>query len=140
MSDSDDDKPIIALIKKRVQDAKPAVKAEKKEEKPLKKQRTEDKPVSKGKGDVKKEKDVKSEKSSKSKSASSSGSATSLAKRTTDFYEDTDKGMLIQRLLVRWWYAIEWPIKQEIGTPPEGYESLEGFPGVFISTKVKFWQ
>ncbi|RYY81998.1 hypothetical protein EON63_14270 [archaeon] len=136
MSDSDDDKPIIALIKKRVQDTKPVVKAEKNDEKPAKKQRTDDKPVSKVKGDVKKVKDTKTEITSKSKSASSSGSAASLAKRTTDFYEDTDKGMLVQRLLVRWWYSIEWPIKEEIGTAPEGYESLEGFPGVFISTKV----
>eukprot|EP01031_Cornospumella_fuschlensis_P043646 gene43646-53376_t len=136
MSDSDDDKPIIALIKKRVKDIKPEVKSEKNEEKSSKKPRTEEATNSKVKHEVKKEKENRTEKSAKSKSGSSSGSgSTSLARRTMDFYEDTDKGLLVQRLLVRWWYAIEWPIKEEIGTAPEGYESLEGFPGVFISTK-----
>jgi hypothetical protein len=43
------------------------------------------------------------------------------------------KGMLIQRLLCRWWYAINWPvdIPQQ---PPKHYDSLDGMPGVFICT------
>ena len=44
--------------------------------------------------------------------------------------------MIAQRLLCRWWYAIDWPRIQDIGTPPPGYEALEGFLGVFASTRV----
>ena len=47
------------------------------------------------------------------------------------------KGMIAQRLLCRWWYAIDWPILAEIGNPPAGYEPLEGFLGVFVSTRVR---
>ena len=61
---------------------------------------------------------------------------------------------------MRWWYAIDWPTEKDIGNiffyiiptrnswriiyftsegvPPAGYESLDGFKGVFISTRVKF--
>ena len=44
--------------------------------------------------------------------------------------------MVVQRLLCRWWYAIEWPKLDEIGIPPPGYEALEGYVGVFVSTRV----
>jgi hypothetical protein len=56
---------------------------------------------------------------------------------SVDFY-DTNKGFLAQKLLCRWWYAIEWPKKDQIGTPPPGFEPLDGFPGVFVSTRVRF--
>ena len=36
-------------------------------------------------------------------------------------------------------YSIEWPKLDDIGTPPVGYEVLDGFPGVFISTRVSFY-
>ena len=42
----------------------------------------------------------------------------------------------IKALLVRWWYSIEWPTDEDIGEAPSGYESLDGFKGVFISTRV----
>lgn len=43
------------------------------------------------------------------------------------------KGMLIQRLLCRWWYAINWPVNIP-QQPPKHYDSLDGMPGVFICT------
>ena len=48
--------------------------------------------------------------SSKKPSSRSSGSSKSAAHgaRTQDFYQ-LDKGELVQKLLRRWWYAMEWP-------------------------------
>jgi hypothetical protein len=43
------------------------------------------------------------------------------------------KGMLIQRLLCRWWYAIKWPVNIP-EQPPKHYDSLDGMPGVYICT------
>jgi hypothetical protein len=51
-----------------------------------------------------------------------------------DFYE-TKKGTIAQKLLCRWWYAIDWPKLADIEKPPPGYEILEGFMGVFVSTR-----
>jgi hypothetical protein len=51
-----------------------------------------------------------------------------------DFYE-TKKGNIAQKLLCRWWYAIDWPKLEDIEKPPPGYEILEGFMGVFVSTR-----
>lgn len=49
---------------------------------------------------------------------------------------DTPKGQLIQKLLCRWWYAIEWPTAEDlIKSVPSGYEQLEGYVGVFICVK-----
>ena len=45
------------------------------------------------------------------------------------------KGMLIQRLLCRWWYAITWPDPSDLpAQPPPHCDSLDGFPGVYIAT------
>ena len=86
-------------------------------------------------GSAKKGKDESNGKADKKIKTSS---LSSLAKLSTEFYNDTDKGKLVQRLMVRWWYAITWPNPEEIGLPPAGYEALEGFPGVFICTRVRF--
>lgn len=53
----------------------------------------------------------------------------------SEFYLNTSKGHLVQSLLVRWWYAYDWPLPEEIGLPPKGFEPLDGFPGVFVSTR-----
>jgi hypothetical protein len=46
-----------------------------------------------------------------------------------------NKGLLIQRLLCRWWYAINWPDPATLPkTPPKHYDALDGFPGVYIGT------
>ena len=52
--------------------------------------------------------------------------------KAADFYE-TKKGQILQALLARWWYAYDWPLPEEIGKPPSGYEEMDGFPGVFVS-------
>ena len=45
------------------------------------------------------------------------------------------KGLLIQRLLCRWWYAITWPDPTSLPVqPPQYYDSLDGFPGVYVCT------
>eukprot|EP00934_Nitzschia_sp_Nitz4_P004896 Nitzschia sp. Nitz4//scaffold119_size111653//48219//49115//NITZ4_004189-RA/size111653-processed-gene-0.186-mRNA-1//-1//CDS//3329533833//4886//frame0 len=71
-------------------------------------------------------------------------SAPTSSKPTTDFKSASDalyrsecqKGLLIQRLLVRWWYAIEWPSPKSIPEEaPENYDALDGFPGVFVCSQ-----
>jgi hypothetical protein len=43
------------------------------------------------------------------------------------------KGELIQKLLCRWWYAIEWPTNVPTD-PPKHYDAMDGMPGVFVCT------
>ncbi|CAJ1931914.1 unnamed protein product [Cylindrotheca closterium] len=48
---------------------------------------------------------------------------------------ECDKGLLIQRLLVRWWYAIQWPSPESLPeNPPDQCDALDGFPGVYIQS------
>ena len=49
------------------------------------------------------------------------------------YQTECDKGLLIQRLLCRWWYAYEWPTNART-EPPPNYDRLDGFPGVFVCT------
>jgi len=140
MSDSDDDRPISDLIKKRTRAREiidEEVKAKKRKPDNSIDIDDDDKPISKLTNKKAKlehsEVGKVDEKQNKEKRESSSKKSTnSLA---TEFYSDTTKGMLVQRFLVRWWYSMEWPQIDDIGTPPAGYEPLEGFIGVFISTK-----
>jgi len=46
---------------------------------------------------------------------------------------ESTKGLLIQRLLCRWWYAMEWPTGLPAAPPPH-YDTLDGFPGVYVCT------
>ena len=57
-----------------------------------------------------------------------------VSESRSDYYS-CRKGFIAQKLLVRWWYAIDWPPADLMPTPKPGYETLEGFPGVFISTR-----
>ena len=42
---------------------------------------------------------------------------------------------MIQAILCRWWYGISWPSEEALSRPvPKGYESLDGFSGVYVST------
>ena len=42
---------------------------------------------------------------------------------------------MIQRLLCRWWYAINWPDTSKIPeSPPKNCDALDGFPGVYVCT------
>lgn len=119
MSDSDDDLPISELIKKRkrLEEAKVATLTAAK------------------KASAEKSKSS-SDRSERPAAVRNSSSSSSTGNKAADFYTETSKGQLVQSFLVRWWYAIEWPKPEEIGEPPAGYESLDGFPGVFISTRV----
>ncbi len=44
---------------------------------------------------------------------------------------ETDKGLLTNRLLSRWWYVYNWP-NMDIIDPPPQYLALQGFPGGYI--------
>lgn len=78
----------------------------------------------------------------KSKAAKSSTSGTTksaaVQRKDAQYYNDTQKGMMVQRLLVRWWYAFDWPMAGDWAEDdvPAGYEQLDGFPGVFVSMNV----
>ena len=54
----------------------------------------------------------------------------------SEFYDNTQKGHILQTLLCRWWYAVSWPNK--VNEPPvdSGYEPLDGYRGVYVCTKV----
>jgi hypothetical protein len=69
-------------------------------------------------------------------SSSSEKSRPSGSNKAAEFY-DTKKGQILQTLLVRWWYSYDWPTPSEIGTPPPGYEEMDGFPGVFVSMNLE---
>ena len=68
-----------------------------------------------------------------------------VAKATSEAYQsasaalygsECQKGQLIQKLLCRWWYAISWPGPEAmLEKPPAHYDSLDGFPGVYICTE-----
>jgi hypothetical protein len=136
-SDSDDNLPIAQLVKKRL-----LKQASENKNKATTEEKIENKnKIQKILENIKAEKNnKKSEESSKSnkitETAKASVSRQATANKSSDFYENTQKGQLVQTLLVRWWYAIEWPKPEDIAQPPLGYEALDGFPGVFVSTKV----
>lgn len=52
-------------------------------------------------------------------------------------FHPRSQGELIQKLLCRWWYALEWPAKEDLRPAPPSYEALEGYPGVFICVEVR---
>lgn len=114
-SSSDDDIPLSALKSPpEPKKKKPAAAAKKKKAAAPKKK------ASKVKAS-KKKKDVKATKGS-FQTASSSLYGT-----------ECQKGMLIQRLLCRWWYSYTWPENIPEDTPKH-YDSLDGMPGVFVCT------
>lgn len=42
----------------------------------------------------------------------------------------------MQKLLCRWWYAMDWPAKQDVIPAPPSYLALEGYPGVYVCVEV----
>lgn len=120
-SDSEDDLPIVQLIAKRQREGKldEFMKKKKKAVNDSSKKREEDKNGSKT--------------SNTSRPISRPGNTN--ASSSAEFYS-SPKGQLVQNILSRWWYAIEWPRPEHIGKPPPGFETLDGFPGVFVSTSV----
>ena len=79
----------------------------------------------------------KKKKTTPSKTSTPSSSSTKYASLSAAFYgSKCDKGLLIQRLLCRWWYAISWPDTSKLPQdPPENCDALDGFPGVYVCTK-----
>ena len=47
------------------------------------------------------------------------------------FGSECTKGQLIQKLLCRWWYAIEWPTNIP-SKAPHMYDAMDGMPGVYV--------
>jgi hypothetical protein len=81
----------------------------------------------------------------KKPAAASKASVSSTPKSGNDSYQspsaalygtECQKGLLIQRLLCRWWFAIQWPDPASIPSkPPQHYDALDGFPGVYVCTE-----
>eukprot|EP00903_Cladosiphon_okamuranus_P011057 g10438.t2 len=82
-------------------------------------------PVPKAKG----KSPVSTRKKKTSREQESSGDK--LVTRSGVLYE-TKKGEMVQKLLCRWWYVMEWPAKEDLRPAPASYEALEGYPGVYI--------
>ena len=93
----------------------------------------------------KKQKKKKKKTTPKKKAVKRSSSTASSSKKPSvsapnlpcfALYDNVDKGLLVQRLLCRWWYATSWPNPADLPTsPPKGYDSLEGFPGVYVCSR-----
>jgi hypothetical protein len=126
--ESDDDIPLAAL---KGSPKKKKVEAPKTKKPPAKKA-TKTKATIKKKAVKKKATAVKSISTSSSSGGSDSYQSASAALYGTG----CAKGMLIQRLLCRWWYAITWPNPKALPEqPPAHYDPLEGFPGVYVCTE-----
>lgn len=126
-SDSDDDLPITTMIKKREREEKAYREAAERERKAVKSN-------TKSESAIKSKSSSSETKKSENKNEGGGGGGGGFT-----FYENTDKGRLIHAFLIRWWYAYDWPTPEEIGQPPAGFESLDGFPGVFVSTRVSLY-
>ena len=127
--DSDDDIPVLNFIKKRL--AKVAEEAAKEKEKEREKRKREERDA------VERKKEKPSKREPDPVTEKPKPSSSSNLSKSSQFYSSCDKGRLVQSLLIRWWYAYDWPRPEDIGVPPSGYESLDGFPGVFVSTRVR---
>ena len=85
-----------------------------------------------------KEAELESAKRSAARSRPTSSSSTTARKKYEVYYEDTKKGLIVQNLLIRWWYAYSWPNPDEYtGDVPPGYEEMEGMKGVFVSMNLE---
>jgi hypothetical protein len=138
--DSDDDVPLSSLAPKK----KPAAAASSKKKKPAatngsssSKKRKATAASSKKPPATKKKKGAAA--SSSTANGTTSNGTTSTNNKSYEYASaalygtECDKGLLIQRLLCRWWYAYTWPT-QVPDQAPAGYDPLEGFPGVYVGT------
>jgi hypothetical protein len=130
--DSEDDVPLASLMKK-------TEKVSKKTNGSSTKQATKKtSPKKKTKPAAKKAKTVTKQASTVSASKSTNGSdkKTYESASAALYGSECDKGLLIQRLLCRWWYATTWPDPAKIPSkPPKNYDSLDGFTGVYVCSK-----
>ena len=143
-SDSSEDVPLSKLKSPKKKKAAAKSPAKKKAASAAKKAPAKKTTKAKTKTDTKakaKKKKTAAKKSSGKKSPVPSGKSSSSANRPNlpSFAlndNELDKGLLVQRFLCRWWYAVEWPDPATLpASPPSGYDALNGFPGVYICTK-----
>ena len=128
---TDDDKPLASLRSSTPtkKSTKKTVTTKSKEKTPKKKTKTHVKKTPAKKTPSKK----KSKDSSSITSSTTSNSGPLLA--SAELYSKCEKGKLIQAFLCRWWYAITWPDPDSLPKkPPKHYDSLDGFPGVYVCT------
>jgi hypothetical protein len=124
----DDDIPLASLVAK-----KPAAKSKP----PLKTKNGNKKSTTTAAAASKKRKTA----SSSTKTSSTTATSSSSSKKNYEwpsaalYGTESTKGLLIQRLLCRWWYAITWPDPSKLpDKPPKYYDSLDGFPGLYVCT------
>lgn len=132
--DSDDDKPLAALLKDKKKTSTKAASSP-----PKKKKTSTPSSATKKKAAAAAAKPAAKKKAKKETSVSTSSSSSKSNKYEWSsaalYGTECDKGMLIQRLLCRWWYAMEWPETSSLpDQPPKHYDALDGFPGVYIGT------
>ena len=149
--DNDDDVPLISLVansNKRKRDSTSSSNKDppKKKQSTSKKETSKKSPATKKSTDKKKKKATTPTKPSPVKSKSSSSTSVVTSSSSNKSYEwvsaalygsGCDKGLLIQRLLCRWWYAYTWPdLDHPVQPIPDlkQYDALDGFPGVYIGT------
>ena len=120
-SDSDEDIPISELLKRSAQQASISTASQNASKKPtladIRKTPSAGGNNSSTRTVIKKESTPKSTPKAKSQSSSSSSSSKSpgvsirmnTSNDSSDFYENTMKGFLLQSFLCRWWYATQWP-------------------------------
>jgi hypothetical protein len=148
--DDDDNVPLISLVAKGSTKPKPKPTSPKKKASSSKKEvkkaaatkaKTKS-PAAKKKVSTKASKESASPKKKKASVASASTN-TSSSNKTYEWVSaalygsNCDKGLLIQRFLCRWWYAVTWPDRDHPVRPiPDAsqYDTLDGFPGVYIGT------
>jgi hypothetical protein len=79
---------------------------------------------------------AKKKKSAPASSSKSSGSSDYASPSFALYGSGSKKGELIQQLLCRWWYAVTWPDPSALPSkPPQNYDTMDGFPGVYICTQ-----
>lgn len=140
-SDSADDVPLSSLVPRKDNGKKNGTKTPTKSsngsaDKAKKKKAASPTPKKKASPAAKKKlKKSDSRSSTATTSSSTSGKKNYEWVSTAVYGTECDKGLLIQRLLCRWWYAYEWPDPNIIPKKiPKNYDSLDGFPGVYICT------
>ena len=141
-SDSDDDIPIVEFIKKRnLEKAAHKLSLDKKAKLEVtNKKKPSSSSTKSSNGNGKSSSSSSSSTTDKSSNGSNNNTAGNSAWNSDslecEFYTQTDKGRLLQTFLRRWWYSYEWPQLSQLRAPPKGFETLDGFPGVYVSTRV----
>mmetsp|Transcript_19955 Transcript_19955/g.30824 ORF Transcript_19955/g.30824 Transcript_19955/m.30824 type:complete len:295 (-) Transcript_19955:5838-6722(-) len=127
----DSDEPLSSLKSKKASPKKKAATKKKKAKTPVAKKKT------KAKTATKKKTPAKKKTTTTTASTSSNGSSdNNYRSASAAFYgSGCKKGLLVQRLLCRWWYAMEWPDPSSLpDKTPKHYDAMDGFPGVYVCT------